>query len=308
MSKFVAALLVAGATGAALPALAAEGGQSPYQKGYTDALAGIVPPYPGLYARSDTLYYTGDVDAAVVGGRISLDLDVESIANVTAFTWVTEQKVLGGQYAFAFALPVAAADITAQVRGPLGNTFSVEDQTAGVGDFFIAPVVLGWHSGKVHTNASIGFYLPAGFYQDGALANLGKNYASTQLQGAGTWLDPESGWAISGAATYLINAENRATNYETGDMFHVDGAVTKAFGGWRLGVVGYAMAQITGDSGAGARLGSFKSSVYGLGPFASYDAKFGERQVTFQLKWYHEFEAKNTFEGDTVGAAFSMKF
>lgn len=309
MQKLLSALAGLGAA-ALLPlaASAAEGGQSPYQKGYTDSLAGVLPPYPGVYMRNDVIYYSGSADTSVLGGRVAAGIDVESVANAAAFSIVTERKVLGGQYAFAFALPLANADIKASVTGPLGNTFSESDDTFGVGDVIVSPVVLGWHNGKVHSNFNVSVYLPTGEYTAGALANLSKNYPSLQFQGAVTWMDPQSGWALSGAATYLFNAENQTTDYRTGQLLHFDGAVTKAFGEWRLGAVGYAMIQTTGDSGAGAKLGDFKSEVYGAGPFVSYDAKIGERPVTFLLKWYHEFGAENTFEGDTVTAAFAFKF
>jgi len=308
MRKLLAVLSFGAITLSPLAVLAAEGGQSPYQKGYTDTLAGVLPPYPGVYMRNDVIYYSGSADASVLGGRVVAGIDVESVANAAAFSIVTENKVLGGQYAFAFALPLANADIKASVTGPLGRTLSESDDTFGVGDVIISPVVLGWHNGKVHSNANISIYLPTGEYTPGALANLSKNYPSLQLQGAVTWMDPESGWALSGAATYLWNAENQTTDYRTGQLLHFDAAVTKAFGDWRIGAVGYAMIQTTGDSGQGARLGSFKSEVYGAGPILSYDAKIGERPVTLLLKWYHEFEAQNTFEGDTVTAAFAFKF
>lgn len=309
MQKLLSAVVGLGAA-ALFPvaASAAEGGQSPYQKGYTDSLAGVLPPYPGVYMRNDVIYYSGSADATVLGGRVAAGIDVETVANAAAFSIVTEKKVLGGQYAIAFILPLANADIKASVTGPLGNTRSESDDTFGVGDIAISPLVLGWHNGKVHSNVNLTFYLPAGEYTPGALANLSKNYPSVQVQGAVTWMDPQSGWAVSGAAAYLFNAENQTTDYRTGQLLHLDGAVTKAFGEWRLGAVGYAMIQTTGDSGAGAKLGSFKSEVYGAGPFVSYDAKLGERPVTLLLKWYHEFGATNTFEGDTVTAAFAFKF
>lgn len=309
MRKLIPVISVVGAALLApMAAFAAEGGQSPYQKGYTDSLAGIVPPYPGLYTRNDTLYYSGEGDASVLGGRVALGIDIETVANVSAFTYVTDKHFLGGQYAFSVAIPFATAEMGATVSGPLGGSLSVSDDATGLGDIIVAPVVLGWHNGKVHSNASLSVYLPAGEYKDGDLVNLSKNYVSLQAQTAVTWMDPESGWAVSGAVTYLINGENQATDYETGDLLHFDGAVTKAFGKWRLGAVGYAMVQVEGDSGAGAQLGDFKSQVYGLGPFVSYDAKFGERPVTFLIKWYHEFGAENTFDGDTVAAAFSFKW
>ena len=47
-----------------------------------------------------------------------------------------------------------------------------------------------------------------------------------------------------------MNWENPGTNYETGNILNLDGAITKNFGRWGVGAVGYAMIQTTGDSGS----------------------------------------------------------
>ena len=54
-----------------------------------------------------------------------------------------------------------------------------------------------------------------------------------------------------------FNQEKHDADYLNGVDLHV-------------GVVGYAYQQVTGDSGAGATLGDFKSSVYGIGPQVGY--------------------------------------
>jgi hypothetical protein len=60
-----------------------------------------------------------------------------------------------------------------------------------------------------------------------------------------------------------------------------------------LGLVGYFYFQLTGDSGAGAWLGDFKSRVIGIGPQAGYFFKIGEQQAYLNLKGYYEFDSTN---------------
>ena len=56
------------------------------------------------------------------------------------------------------------------------------------------------------------------------------------------------GLDVSAGLTYVINTENRATNYRTGNLFHLDWAVGKQLSpAWKIGVVGYLMQQVTGD-------------------------------------------------------------
>jgi hypothetical protein len=74
-------------------------------------------------------------------------------------------------------------------------------------------------------------------------------------------------------------------------------------------VVSYAMIQTTGDSGSGARLGSFESRVYGVGPIVSFTTSADpSKALTILAKWYGEFDAEHTFEGNTVDVAVSFKF
>ena len=126
---------------------------------------------------------------------------------------------------------------------------------------------------------------------------------------AATYYDPKTGWQVNGAAVYSVNWENPATDYETGNILNLEGAIVKNFGRWGVGAVGYAMIQTTGDSGAGARLGSFESRVYGAGPIMTYT--FGANPadaLTFIAKFYQEFDAENTFEGHVFDVAVSAKF
>ena len=64
-----------------------------------------------------------------------------------------------------------------------------------------------------------------------------------------------------------------------------------------MGLVGYFYNQLGGDSGAGARLGDFKSRVAGIGPQWGHFFKVGEKLWYVNLKGYDEFEAKNRPEG-----------
>jgi hypothetical protein len=54
------------------------------------------------------------------------------------------------------------------------------------------------------------------------------------------------------------------------------------------------MIQITPDSGAGARLGDFKSRVNGIGPLLSYTLGDPKNPLTLIAKYYDEFDAENT--------------
>jgi hypothetical protein len=70
------------------------------------------------------------------------------------------------------------------------------------------------------------------------------------------------GWDLSATAGFTFNETNAATDYKTGDEFHLEWAVTKYLSKqFTIGVVGYYYQQLTPDTGTGAVLGSFEGRV-----------------------------------------------
>ena len=172
----------------------------------------------------------------------------------------------------------------------------------------LRPLVLGWNAGNFHWNVGVFGFAPTGDYSKRQLANTSLNHWAVMNRIAGTYFNPKTGWQVNGAAIYSVNWENPATDYETGNILNLEGVIAKNFGRLGVGVTGYAMIQTTGDSGAGAKLGSFESRVYGAGPILSYTVGNPANGLTFIGKYYQEFDAENTFEGHTFDLAFTAKF
>lgn len=108
--------------------------------------------------------------------------------------------------------------------------------------------------------------IPVGAYDPRRLANIGIGHGAIDGGGGYTYFNPQMGHEFSAVAGLTYNFENPDTNYKSGIDFHLDwGAsqfVTKQL---QVGLVGYAYQQLTGDSGAGNRVGDFKSRVFGWG-------------------------------------------
>jgi hypothetical protein len=75
-----------------------------------------------------------------------------------------------------------------------------------------------------------------------------------------------------------------------------------------LGVVGYDYRQITGGSGSGAKLGPFEGSVDAIGPDLSYTSVIDKTPITFNLRYYQEFDAQNHSQGDSTIASGTIRF
>jgi hypothetical protein len=226
---------------------------------------------------------------------------------------------LGGTYAVAVApsfvqmgVKIGATLPGVTLQGPLGlRTFRIPsftvtaiDSELALGDSAFAPLVLGWSSGNFYWNFALFGMAPTGEYSTHNLANTSLNHWAVMPRLAATYFNPKTGWEVTGAAVYSVSFENPATDYEAGNILNLEGAITKNFGPIGVGAVGYAMIQTTPDSGTGARLGAFESKVYGAGPIVTYT----RGGLTLLAKWYTEFDAENTFEGNIVDAAATFKF
>ena len=298
---------------------AAEFGTGPWVKGYSDIFSGILPPVPGVYVRNDAYHYDGSAGTTVFNGLVQVDVEEKYLADIMAVTYVTSAKILGGTYAFAVAPSVVDMNVDVgigirPIHLPIGLTigpfsFNFSDSEFAQGDTAFAPLILGWNAGNFYWNFTLFGFAPTGDYNVHQLANTSQNHWAVMPRLAATYFDPKTGWEASGAAIYSVSWENPATNYETGNILNLEGAITKNFGPLGVGGVAYAMIQTTPDSGAGARLGSFESQVFGIGPIVSLTLGGATpTPLTLLVKWYHEFDAENTFEGNTVDGAFSFKF
>jgi hypothetical protein len=285
-------------------AVAGEGGSGEYIGGFTDFASGYVPP-KGVYFSLDSYYYHAEASKVAAGGRLAADVDADVWIALPQVTWITPLTIANASYGMAIAQPFG--DISMDVGiAPLG--LDVSSNTFGLGDTILVPLILGWHTEAIHVSGSVSVFVPTGSYDDDRALNLSKNYWAIDSAVAVSYLT-KTGLDLSTSVGYTINFENNDTDYDSGDVLHIDFAAGQTFAKvWKAGLAGYAIVQITSDTGDGATQGDFKSDVYGLGPILQYGAKFGEKDVVFQAKWYHEFDARNHLEGDAFYLSCAFAF
>ena len=139
---------------------------------------------------------------------------------------------------------------------------------------------------------------PAGEYREGELANLAFHRWIGDTSAAITWHDPKSGWDLSAKTGFTFNGTNPATQYTSGTEFHIEGSVEKTLSK-QFSIAGqvYYFDQVTGDSGAGDKVGSFKGQVVGIGGTAAYSFVLGHTPMTLRGRIMTEFDAVNRIEG-----------
>ena len=109
-----------------------------------------------------------------------------------------------------------------------------------------------------------------------------------------------------------FNTENTDVNYQSGDIWHVDGTVAQhlpLFGGLAgLGATAFYLKQITGDSGSGAILGSYEAESYGVGPTVSYMHPIGKSTLIVDASWLPQTHSVNTTKGDYFWVKVILSF
>lgn len=287
------------------PARADEGGVAFWFSGSYASLA-AVPATPGWSLPTQGYYYSGNAGLERSfnrGESIAAGLDTRLPLLLVQPSYAPETKVFGGQASIGLGFGYGRNTTDAQVSiSALGTTFYRSDAVSGMTDLFPVATVA-WNRGVHNWMAYVTGAIPTGDYDSTRLANIGIGHAAIDVGGGYTYFNPKTGREFSAVLGTTYNWENPDTDYKNGIDLHLDWAVSQFLSEqWQVGVVGYVYDQVTGDSGAGAKLGPFKSRVAAIGPEVGYAFTIGGKSAYANLRGYSEFWAKNRVEGYAVFA------
>jgi hypothetical protein len=276
---------------------------------------GVTPP-PGTYVSSGVSFYQGRISGNIDIGGVVFDAGAkaELLAGVLSGLYVFEGRLLGGRVGVAVSVPAGHVDLEATASvAPLpvpGGTLSATRETSGVGlGDVVTRLQLGWDHGDFSHLVWVQAVAPTGRYEPGFFPIVGLNRPGIDTGRAFTWTVKGSKLQFNGAVGFNFNFENGETNYLSGNEVHFEWAVgyelTK---GLIIGVVGYDLRQLGGDSGAGALLGSFRGRVDAVGPGLSYTTLVGATPLILNLRHYEEYDAERRIAGSTSIATVTIKF
>ncbi|MBP2627909.1 MAG: hypothetical protein H6Q68_2620 [Firmicutes bacterium] len=282
---------------------ATEVGSSYYFPGSATTFATSVKPAPGLMMVNEMLFYNGKVDTAVARGLVHVDLKATALYNYVGGFYTFEKPVLGSRLQIGAVVPVGHVDFIAKIA-----SINASDNHTDIGDTVLS-AALYWKKDDIHYKLIQSVYAPTGGYSINNLANVGRNYWGFDTSLVMTWLNVKKGIEISVTPGIMFNTKNTATDYKSGDEFHVDFAVNQYLSqNLAVGLQGYYYRQLTGDSGSGAKLGSFKGEAFGIGPAVLWMPKYAKGNVLVIAKWLHDVNQTKRMHGDygqlTVGYKF----
>jgi hypothetical protein len=232
-------------------------------------------------------------NASVVTG---LHARADAVAFLPAYTF--ETPVLGGQLTVGVAgVPGnVGINIGATLTGPLGNQASgnARDERTTFADVYYLGM-LKWNQGVNNYMWYVLGNIPSGTYDSTRLANLSPGYTAIDSGFGYTYLNPHTGHEFSAVAGLTYNGMNDALQYRNGVDFHFDWAASHFIGkSVHVGIAGYVYQQITGDSGAGAKLGEFKGHSVGIGPQIGFFFKAWEGYTGYlNIRGYWDVVTEN---------------
>jgi len=256
-----------------------------------EGIKGASLPPPGVYIRDYNYIYFSD---SFEEGPPAFDL----FANVQAprLIWITGKKVLGGYYGMDVIVPLVYQDL--DMTGFSGSDF-------GIGDLFVEPVTLSWHTKQFDFSFGYGFWAPTGDYSPSDPVSPGKGFWTQMLTGGVTvYPDKAKTWSLSALNRYEINQERGDTGITPGQYWTLEWGLAKSLSKTvDFGMVGYYQAQSTKASGLGAP--AAKDSVIGLGPeIAFVIPKIG---LSTSVRYMREMGASNRPEGNTINIILTKR-
>jgi hypothetical protein len=287
-------------------AFAAEGGYSNYIPGTYGDFAMALAPSETWTLRNDVYFYDASSNRSVRSGNLEVGADLEFLINFTTLLYKPDLEVLGARFATGVSLPLLDLDIDTRLS-IADRVVGAGDSASGLGDVILIPFALYWNRDNLHMSLLQAVITPTGDYDVGNLINHGLNYWSFDTNFAFTYLNPETGRDFSINIGHIYNSRNDDTDYQTGQELHFDVAFNQFLSETlAIGLHGFYLKQITGDSGSGALLGDFKAEAAGIGPALLWGTSIGGQDVSFIAKWLHEFHAENRLEGDHFFLSFAL--
>jgi hypothetical protein len=278
--------------------------------------AGILPS-PGYTFANVTINYNAGTYNGPKGNAIPVTgtYNVWAVENISF--WVAHQKVLGGNLGGNMMFPTpATGSLDADISNIGFPNLGAAAGGSGLADFWLTPIILGWHLKRVDLQVMDSVMFPTGRYSPGATNNVGSGYLGNHLQmgttfyitkNKGTSANLFTDWESHGSRQGLNNTSKKpgqafTDEWGLGQVLPLKKNMSQLL---QLGGVGYDQWQITDDVGS-VPLGPLILDARLL-PYYSVHAAGGEvvyiapaKNITLNFKYIHEYSAISHTLGNTI--------
>lgn len=251
---------------------------------------------PGFYYRLYNFFYKTETLTDRNGKKLPADLDVFVFAQAHRPIWVTNIKILGGDWLPNVVIPIVYNDFRA------GST---TDSRVSLGDCVVEPIAIAWHGEQWDAVIGLMAWVPVGHYDPYHPGGAGKGYWSGQFDAGGTYYpDKEKTWSLSWLGRYETHGKQRGHDVRLGDDFHFEWGIGKALPAsmgigplkaFEVGVVGYAQFQVTDDRGIDATWDKVHDRVFAVGPEIRF--AIPQWKTLIEMRTNFEFGAVDRTEG-----------
>jgi hypothetical protein len=306
------------------PLHAEEGAGGQYIPGAYASLLNITPNKPAFAVGNGFYFYTGSAGGGKTfpfGGLLASNLNANVYFDATSLVYTFCPTILGAHYTVAVAIPYVWLDVKATVsinprlfaRVIGTRTKTLRDSANGVSDMAITPVALNWTFGDLQINPQFVVYAPTGDYTKGQLANLGRNHWMFDTILGLSYLSHKTGTEFTLFGGFAVSTENNTTNYQNGDLFHLEATLQQFLPLSKQTLVGiganaFYYEQVTGDSGPGAVLGDFAGTDIGVGPVVTLIHTSPKYNFSAQVKWLPDLQVNNRLRGNAVWVSVGLQW
>jgi len=232
----------------------------------------------GLYIGDRVAWFASDTVKNRSGATVPIPgFDLDAYAEVLGVTGVVR---IGSVYAgMGFAVPVARISVSADQPQASVDRF-------GLADTLLEPLRVGARLHRCDVVAAYSLYVPTGQI---AQQGVGRPQWAHQISAGGTVFgDDHRGLRASALASYVINHRKLDIDIRRGDTFQIQGgAGTRILRIVDLGVAGYALWQVTDDTGSAlpAPLRGTRERAFGLGPELDVALPPLASRLTARFEW-----------------------
>jgi hypothetical protein len=258
-------------------------------------------PETGLHVSDDFLFYDAEKLFDRNGAQLPVRISLQAISN--------EIGIAG-----SYELPHLSTWVNAAVAVPLARVVGQTDRPEasidrfGLADAYVQPLSLGWRPRHGSVRVGYAFYVPTARYEPGGGSeNLSRGAWSHELSfGGGVRLRPCSASAL---ASVEIEDQKLGAEITRGVTVQIQGGGGIALARTvDIGMVGYALWQITDDTGRDLPpvLRGAHDRIYGLG--AELELRIPEARAGVTLRYAHDLVTRSLPQGQVllVGIDFAV--